>query len=103
MTSRPEVEQVRSLVSQLEDFVNRSDIIPAVRRYRTIVVLGLLSKALTVARAVCCLVENGFPAEAFGLTRTLIDIYLTLRYISNADTEVRAERYARFFEKNQED
>ncbi len=103
MPINPNIDDVRLLISRLEEFIDHSRVIPATRRYRTIVILGLLSKALTVGRAICCLVENDFPAEAFGLTRTLIDIYLTVRYISNADTEARAERYARFFAKNHED
>lgn len=103
MSVKPTVAEVCSLLAKLEGFIDQSRIVPATSRCRTIVLLGLLSKALTMGPAVCCLVEHNFPAEAFGLTRTLIDIYLTVRYISNRDTEARAERYARFFAKNHED
>ena len=99
----PTIDEVRQLISKLECHIDESRTIPATRRFRTIVTLALVSKALTLGRAVCCLVEQGFAAEAFGLTRTLIDIYLTVRYISNNDTEARAERYAKFFAKNHED
>jgi hypothetical protein len=50
-------------------------------------VLALLSKTLTVGKAVCVLIESGFPEEASGVTRTLIDIYFVVRYICNAETE----------------
>jgi hypothetical protein len=103
MATKPTVDEIRALIKKLEEFIDKSEVIPATRFYRTVVILGLLSKSLTVGRSICCLVENDFPAEAFGLTRTLIDIYFTVRYISNTDTEARAERYARFFAKNHED
>src|SRR5262249_17045808 len=81
-------------IKRLERNLNEMEMIPATHRYRSAVLLGLLSKALTVARAVCLLVKSGFPAEAFGLSRTLIEIYFSIRYISNQDTEARAKTYA---------
>jgi hypothetical protein len=49
------------------------------------------------------LVEAGFGDEAFGMTRTLIDIYFTLRYIANMDTDHRARLYWDFVAKDRED
>lgn len=60
------------------------------------VILPLLSKALTVSRAVCVLVDAGFPAEAFATSRTLLEILFSLRYITNRFTEKRAERYQKY-------
>ncbi|HVR24118.1 MAG TPA: DUF5677 domain-containing protein [Candidatus Polarisedimenticolia bacterium] len=37
--------------------------------------------------------EAGFSDKAFGMTRTLVDIYITLRYIANKDTEERASLF----------
>jgi len=102
MPVKPNVAQVRPLIDKLETFVNDSEYIPAIRRYRSIVILALLSKALTVGRAVCSLVEAGFPGEAFGLSRTLIEIFLTVRYISTTDTEERAKKFAEYFAKAHE-
>ncbi|MGB8494169.1 MAG: DUF5677 domain-containing protein [Candidatus Acidiferrum sp.] len=93
---------MRLLIERLEHCIDTSAFIPATRYYRGVVVLGLISKALTVGRAVCALVDAGFPGEAFGLTRTLIDIYFTVRYFSNGDAESRAERFAMFFAKDHE-
>ena len=90
------------MIKRLENFVDSEEYYPARNSYRGIVVLALVSKALTVARAVCCLVDNGFPGEAFGLSRTLIDICFTVRYISNADTEARAKLFAEFYAKDHE-
>lgn len=89
-------------IEKLEKFIDESTFIPATQDYRGIIILGLLSKCFTVGRAVCALVKAGFSEEAFGLTRTLIDNYLIVRYISNKDTEARAERFALFFLKNHE-
>jgi Family of unknown function (DUF5677) len=45
------------------------------------VALALYSKCITVAEATIALLAAGFSDEAFGMTRTLVDIYITLRYI----------------------
>jgi hypothetical protein len=66
------------------------------------VVLALASKALVVGSAVCSLVEEGFYEEAFGLTRTLAEIWLNLRYITNEGNSYRAERYGNYFAKDHE-
>jgi uncharacterized protein DUF5677 len=70
--------------------------IPATGVVRNRVFLALFSKALTVGRAVCALVKAGFPAEAFGLSRTLIDIFFSVRYMSNNDTEERITTYVEY-------
>lgn len=70
--------------------------IPATNLYRNAVLLALASKALTVSRAVCLLVEKGFLTEAFGLSRTLLDIYFCVRYIGNKDSENRATTYVEY-------
>jgi len=66
------------------------------------VALALYSKCITVAEATLELINANFYDEAFGMTRTLIDIYITLRYISNHDTEERARLFYQFFTKNSE-
>src|SRR5215510_2520290 len=63
------------------------------------VVLGLVSKGLTVAQSVICLVQAGFPEEAFGLSRTLVEIALNLRFITNRSSERRAKRFVDYYAK----
>jgi hypothetical protein len=63
------------------------------------VLLALVSKSIWVAKAVCNLVQGGYPEEAFGLTRTLTDIFFTVRYICNKDSDRRARQYANYFAK----
>jgi hypothetical protein len=49
-----------------------------------------------VSRAVCTLVDAGFPAEAFATSRTLLDILFSVRYITNKDTEKRARKFVKY-------
>jgi hypothetical protein len=70
--------------------------IPATGGRRNRVFLALLSKAFTVGRAICALVKAGYPAEAFGMSRTLMDIFFSLRYMSNNDTETRVTTYVEY-------
>jgi Family of unknown function (DUF5677) len=86
---------VRCIVS-LERHLNGLKMIPATRRLRSAVILALLSKSLTVGRAVCVLVDAGYPAEAFGLARTLLEILFSVHYITNKYTEERAEQYVKY-------
>jgi hypothetical protein len=84
-------------IEALEQYINDLGVIPCTRYRRTAVLLALLSKVLTVSRAVCRLVEAGFPSEAFGLSRTVVDLFLNVRYIANKDTEKRAKTYVDYY------
>lgn len=66
------------------------------------VALALYSKCITVAEATIALLDAGFSDEAFGMTRTLVDIFITLHYIANKDTDERAKQYYRFFARDTE-
>jgi hypothetical protein len=88
MSSSPSTKLVLKEIKRLERHLNKLEMIPATRCYRTAVILPLLSKALTVGRAICALIDAGFPAEAFATSRTLIEIFFCMRYITNKDTEI---------------
>jgi hypothetical protein len=96
MRADPSTKQVLREVKSLENHLNNLEMIPAIHLYRNTVILALLSKALTVCRAICVLIDSGFHAEAFGMSRTLIEIFFCLRYISNKETENRAETYVKY-------
>lgn len=85
----PTQRQVLVQIARLEKFIDDWEMRPATSVSRNGVFLALYSKALTVGRAVCALVKSGFPAEAFGLSRTLIDIFFSIRYMSNNETNSR--------------
>lgn len=96
MPNAPTPRRIRFYIKRLEDALNAWEMMPATRAARNAVLLALLSKALYVGRAICTLVEEGFPAEAFAMSRTLFDIFFTVRYIGNKDTEKRAEKFVKF-------
>ena len=100
--SRSGIDHVRKFAAYLKRSVNEVQYYPPRRGYRYIVALALYSKCITVAEAVMVLADAGFNDEAFGMTRTLMDIYITLRYISNNDTDERARSYYMFGAKDLE-
>jgi hypothetical protein len=67
-----------------------------------LVFLALLSKSIRVSEATCALVKCGFDEEAFGVSRTLLDLLITVRFIANKKTEHRAERFFKFLAKDTE-
>jgi Family of unknown function (DUF5677) len=96
MVTGPSPPIILRQIRKLEKYLDELNIVPAAAVYRSRIILALLSKALTVARAICVLVDAGFPAEAFGMSRTLIEIYFCVRYISNKNTEMRSATYAEY-------
>lgn len=99
MSTHPSTKQVLREVHNLERHLNKLGLVPATQMYRSTVLLALLSKALTVSRAICVLIDAGFPAEAFAMSRTLIEIFFCVRYISNKHTETRAETYVNYAQR----
>src|ERR1017187_2837515 len=95
-----EIDHVRKFVEYAKLRVNIARYYPPLYAYRYTVALALYSKCLTVAEATLALLDAGFSDEAFGMTRTIVDIYITLRYIANPDAEERARLYYRFLAQN---
>jgi hypothetical protein len=93
---------VRSFIRKTVRHINRAEYYPRQTEPSDLVVLALASKALVVGSAVCKLVETRFYEEAFGLTRTLAEIWLNLRYITNEGNSDRAETYGNYFAKDYE-
>jgi hypothetical protein len=97
---RSEVEHVRKFVAYAKSLLNNAVYYPPYGGHRYMVALVLYSKCITVAEATLTLLDAGFGDEAYGMTRTLIDIFFTLRYVSNKDTDARAKLYYEFFAKD---
>ena len=97
---RSQVEHIRRFLAYAKWRVNEAWYFPPSYGYQYLVALALYSKCITVAEATLVLLQAGFSDEAFGMTRTLVDIFLTLRYITNKDTDDRAKRYAQFAAKS---
>lgn len=96
MRDHPSTKEILKRIVKLERHLNGLKVVPATHRLRSLVVLPLLSKALTLGRAICVLIDAGFPAEAFATSRTLLEILFSVRYITNKFTEQRAEKYIKY-------
>ena len=59
----PTTQQILAKIGGLEQYLNELNMIPATQRYRNAVILALLSKALTVSRAICTLIDAGFQRK----------------------------------------
>jgi hypothetical protein len=97
-----DVDHLREFIAYAKLTVNKAWYFPPIYGYRYMVALGLYSKCLTVAEAIITLLDSGFYDEAFGMTRTLVDIFITLHYIANKDTDDRAKMYYEFSAKDVE-
>ena len=88
MSSRREelklkVRQVKGVLNKIIRCLDNQWICPRKGIYLDTTVLTLLSKSLALARSTVCLVQNGFDEEAFAASRTLLELALNLRYITN--------------------
>ena len=100
---RNQTKRTIRLINHFSRQIDETDFYPRGHVYLDRVLLGLLSKGLLVSKAVCLLVEAGLAQEAFGLSRTLLEIALTCRYVINRPSttrmEIRAKRYVHYYAK----
>ncbi len=88
------------LLKRVHTYLDAQRFHPRQGTYLDATVLMLLSKSLALARSTACLVRNGFNEEAFASSRTLLELALNLRYITNGrNPELRAKRYVHFVAK----
>ena len=93
---------VELYVGTVRKTFEEKNIYPRLNMSRDVVLLALFDKVLGTAQAVLHLVKGGFPADAFGLSRTAVEAFLALRYVENDDSERRAKRYTDYFAKDYE-
>jgi hypothetical protein len=97
---KPKVRQLKRILNKISRYLDDQWIYPRKGTYLDVTVLTLLSKSLALSRSTVCLVQNGFREEAFAASRTLLELALNLRYITNARTpEIRAKRFVQFVAK----
>jgi Family of unknown function (DUF5677) len=70
--------------------------------YRDVVLLSLFDKVMTSSRAVLSLAREGFSEDAFALSRTTLETFISLKYIENKDSEQRAKRFIDYFAKDRQ-
>src|ERR1700722_8610000 len=59
------------------------------------IALGMVSKSFALARACITLLKTDFPEEAYGLSRSVVECALILRYITS-DPDFQSQRAAKF-------
>ena len=95
-----EVVKVRAYMSSLQKAIDGIGVRPRVfYRYPfDHVSLALVSKAFSLSNALLVLLDAGLAEEAYGLSRSLVECALTLRYISQdrAKLNERTVRYMAF-------
>jgi hypothetical protein len=106
MADNEQVELVRAYLQAVREAVQ--DIAFYARKSYVFdqVALGLLSKAFSISDAAFILIESEHAEEAYGLSRSLVECVLNLRYISEFEDpgtkESRALEFARFFFKEKQ-
>src|SRR5229473_6200437 len=92
-----QVRLVRNYVAKLEKVVSDVELFPrdANRVAFDSMALQTISKGFGLGRAALLLIDEGFPDEAYGLSRSLVECAVGLRYIT-ADPAKQEERTKEF-------
>jgi hypothetical protein len=88
--------EMKQLLRTIVTFIDNQTIYPRGHVFLDKVVLAHVSKALNVAQSIMTLIDAGFPEEAFGVSRTMVEIALNLRHITNRNSEQRAQRFVHY-------
>lgn len=85
-----EIERVRAYVSCAEQQVNALRIYPrTLPRYPfDTIALEFVSKAFALSKACLILLSSSLPDEAFGLSRSLVECAVNLRYLTREPSEL---------------
>jgi hypothetical protein len=87
---------MKRLLRKIVIFIDNQTLYPRGHLFLDKVVLAHVSKSLNVAQGIMALIDAGFPEEAFGVSRTMVEIALNLRYITNRNSEQRAKRFVHY-------
>jgi uncharacterized protein DUF5677 len=89
--------ELARIITKIRRYFKKVRIYPRGQLFFDKAVLAHVSKGLTVAEGVLCLVNAGLPEEAFGLSRTLVEGAFNLRFITNKYSERRARRFVHYY------
>jgi len=96
------IEAAAHVARQLKEAFVAEEIYVAAAVATSFVPFAHLTKAFQVHEAVLTLCRARFGSEAFALSRILLEMYITLRWITNQDQSKRAEDFAFFVAKRKE-
>ena len=75
--TKQQTRRLRLAVRKVTTFLNEQQYYPRANVLLDRVVLALVSKGVKVSEGVLCLIEAGLGEEAFGLSRTLVEVALS--------------------------
>src|ERR1700734_3637779 len=89
--------KVEDYISRVAEAVEGTDFYPRSIRYYAFdtVASSMMSKAVALAKSCIILLKANQPDEAFGLSRSLVECALILRYITS-DQAFQSKRAAEF-------
>ncbi len=94
------ISRVKAYLGTVEGEINNLGIVPHSPDQALFDSIGLatLSKAFALARACLALLDAGFPDEACGLSRSLVECAVNLRYLTQDPTfrETRATEFTQY-------
>ena len=96
------IDAAETAARKLKEAIVDEDIYVAACIATSSVPYSHLTKAFQIHEAVLVLARAGFGAEAIALSRSILEMYITLRWIMNQDQSKRAEDFALFVAKRKE-
>ena len=96
------IDAATTASQRLKDAIAAEEIYVATGIATSSIPFSHLTKAFQVHEAVLILCRAGYGAEAIALSRVMLDIFITLRWITNQDQSKRAEEFALFVAKRKE-
>lgn len=106
MANKPSTEYlaaVSNLMTKIRNLLDGLRLTPRTASATDSVLLALLSKSIVLTEAVVCLLSNGFTDEAVALSRSSMEIQITVRYMTNQNTVERCEKFYNFAAKDKTD
>lgn len=96
-----EIEKVRCYVEAAETEINDLKIIPRIATKYAFdsIALSTVSKAFALSKACLSLLDCGFPDEAYGLSRSLVECATNLRYLTEDSVlqDGRTDDFVKYF------
>jgi hypothetical protein len=96
------IDAAENAAGQLKAAIAAEKIYVATRVATSSVPYSHLTKAFQVHEAVLILCRAGYGSEAMALSRSMLEMYITLRWIINKDQSKRTEEFALFVAKRKE-
>jgi hypothetical protein len=96
------IETAENCATALKRSIEAQDFYVAASVATSSVPFSHLTKAFQVHEAVLTLCRAGFGSEAYALSRLILEMHLTLRWITNDDQVNRTEEYALFVAERKE-